>query len=357
MTRDRPAVLQVITDDDRRGAQVFATQLHAALVDLEFDVLTVALAPGRHGGLGVPLAGPTRRSPRTILGLRRLARGRQVVVAHGSTTLFMCAAAFPRRRFVYRQISDSTFWASSRAKRLRVRVALKMSRHVVALWDGAAQALTHLGVGADKVTVIPNAVPAFDWEPQGGAMRTSWRAQLGVAETDVVFTYVGSLVSEKGVDQAIRAAASVRDCHLVVVGDGPIATQLSALAEAEIPGRHHFLGQVSTPRDALGGSDVFVFPTRGGDSMPAAVIEASLAGLPVVATRDQAIPEIVLDGQTGILTEPNNTLDLASAMQFYASNPARRRGDGERGRAHCLTRFDMAVVAVQWARVVASVGV
>src|SRR5262245_36518288 len=106
-------VLQVVTDTDRRGAQVFATDLHRALLDLGDEVETVALAPGAVGGLDLPVVGPTRRSLRTIRAVRERGADADVVVAHGSTTLPVCAIATlgSGTRFVYRQISDLRFWA------------------------------------------------------------------------------------------------------------------------------------------------------------------------------------------------------------------------------------------------------
>src|SRR4051812_300012 len=116
-------ILQVVTDDDRRGAQVFACDLHDALERREHVVTTVALAPGVVGGLDLPVLGSKRLAYGTLRALRRLADRHEVVIAHGSSTLPACALglAASRTPFVYRQISDSLFWAPSRARRLRVR--------------------------------------------------------------------------------------------------------------------------------------------------------------------------------------------------------------------------------------------
>ena len=120
----KPRVLQVITDTDRRGAQVFATDLGAELQD-EFDVRTVALAPGRDRALDVDVLGPSRRSPKTLRALRTAARHAAIVIAHGSSTLPASAVALVGSGvpFVYRQISDPVFWTPTAAKRLRVRLA------------------------------------------------------------------------------------------------------------------------------------------------------------------------------------------------------------------------------------------
>ena len=115
-------VLQVVTDRDRRGAQVYATDLAPGLQNLGCAVETVALAPGNHGDqLAIDVLGPSRRSLATFRALRARARSFDVVIAHGTTTLPACAIALSGSGvpFVYRQISDPLFWAATTARRLR----------------------------------------------------------------------------------------------------------------------------------------------------------------------------------------------------------------------------------------------
>src|SRR5690349_18726130 len=113
-------VLQVVTDTDRRGAQVFAIDLQHALSEIGHPVQTVALTDGASGGLGTPVLGAKRVSIEGLRALRRQAAGYDVVVAHGSTTLPACALSLAGSGvpFVYRQISDSMFWASTRSRQL-----------------------------------------------------------------------------------------------------------------------------------------------------------------------------------------------------------------------------------------------
>src|SRR5438270_5385375 len=121
-------VLQLITDRDRRGAQVFALNLAVGLRALGSTVETVALGPGAHGDLlPVRVLGTRRFGFRTLNELRRTARHYDVVVAHGSSTLPASALALIGANvpIVYRQISDPTFWASSWLRRLRVAAFLR----------------------------------------------------------------------------------------------------------------------------------------------------------------------------------------------------------------------------------------
>ena len=122
----RLRLLQVVTDTDRRGAQVFATDLHGALASLGHEVQTVALCAGRSGGLDVDVLGPTRRSLTTHRRLRHESTDVDVVIAHGSTTLPVSAIALAGTStpFVYRQISDTAFWAPDRFRQTWVRIAM-----------------------------------------------------------------------------------------------------------------------------------------------------------------------------------------------------------------------------------------
>jgi glycosyltransferase involved in cell wall biosynthesis len=349
-----PRVLQVITDTDRRGAQVFATDLGAALGD-DLAVRTVALAPGREGGLDVEVLGASRLAPSTLRALRSAAGAADVVVAHGSSTLFACAAALlgSGRPFVYRQISDPVFWTPTASRRLRVRVALRRARHVVALWSGSAAVLRErFGVPDDRITVVPNGVPT---RPAGSDdTRAAARARLDLPSDRPTVAYVGALVPEKGVADVVRAVARV-PAYLLVAGTGPERASLEALARDCAPERVTFLGAVDDPALVYEAADVVVLARRGGDSMPAVLIEAGLTGVACVATPIDAIPEVIVDGETGVLVAPGDVDALADALRDLLADPDRRRALGAAARARCETCFTIPVVAQQWAAVLRDV--
>jgi glycosyltransferase involved in cell wall biosynthesis len=352
-------ILQVITDTDRRGAQVFATDLHDALVRRGRHVRTVALAPGRTGGLDVPVLGPSRRHPKTIAALRHEAVESSVVAAHGSTTLPMCALvrATTRTPFVYRQISESMFWASSPLRRGRVRAALALASRVVALWSGSAETLRdRLGVPTRKVRVIPNGVPTDRFPPVDRSRTKPARIELGLDPGSPVILSIGALVPEKGVDLAVRAAARLDHAQLLVAGDGPERSMLESLARDLASDRVTFVGSVADPRPCFEAADAIVLPSRGGDSMPAVLIEAGFMGVPAVATPVEGIIEILDRGNAGELVPQDDVEALATALGRVLTDRDHAARLAEAARAHSRAEYDIDVVAAKWEAVLDEAG-
>lgn len=346
-------ILQVVTDTDRRGAQVFAADLAPALGARGHDVETVALERGRTGGLDVEVLGRRRLAASTLRSLRARARSFDVVAAHGSTTLPACAAATYRSGtpFVYRQISESLFWAPTRWKQRRVRMLLRRACRVVSLSRSQADVLVqHFGVDRTKIDIVPNGVPGDGFAPVDPATRSAARARFGLRDDRPVVLAIGALVPEKGIDVVIDAVGILRsddgDAQLLVVGAGPEREALETRAEG-LRGVL-FAGSITEPSDAYAAADVVVLASSGGDSMPATLIEAGLCGLPAVATPIGAIDEIVRDGETGRLVAVGDTAALAAAVGSFLDDPELARSVGADARAHCLEHFEIGVVAARW---------
>lgn len=347
-------VLHVVSSTDRRGAETAAVELSNALAGLGLRGEVVALVRGEQGGLEVPVLGPSRFHAQTLRRLRRRAGEVAVVVAHGSSTLPATAVATlgASTPFVYRSIGDPRAWAATPARRARVALAARRAAGLIALWRDAAVAWhTTYGVRADRITVIPNGVPAQNFEPASLGVRREERIALGLPEDGPVVLYLGALSREKRVDLAIRAVSALDRVTLAVVGDGPERERLSSLAAADPAGRTRVLGPTSEPWRALAAADALVLPSDT-EGQPAVAIEAGLMGIPVVATRVGGLPEIVLDGRSGELVETGDAAALTQALRRALARPLEYR---DAARAHCLESFSLGPISEKWARFLQSV--
>ncbi len=168
---------------------------------------------------------------------------------------------------------------------------------------------------------------------------------------------VARLTEKKGVEYALRALALVRDefpaLRYAVVGDGPLRGELAALAAAlGLRGRVRLLGARpdGCVRAALGRADLFLLASvtaADGDEegTPTAVIEAALAGLPVLATRHAGIPELVRDGASGLLVPERDPGALADGLRRLLRAPDRWAAMGAAGRRHVEGEHATAAVA------------
>jgi glycosyltransferase involved in cell wall biosynthesis len=348
-------VLQVVTTTQRRGAEVFATDLGAALADRGWAVDTVALEEGGPGPgrLDLPALGSRRISAGGLARLRRRARTSDVVVAHGSTSLIACAAATAATGipYVYRSIGDPAHWAPSGVRRVRTTMLLRRAAAVVVLWPAAASILRarHHVEGA-RIRVIPNGVPAAGFRVAGDEERRAARAGLGLPLEGSVVATVGALTAEKRVDLAIRAVAGLPGVHLVVVGDGPLRDDLRALAGAEARGRVTFTGALADVGPVYASADALALPSTT-EGVPAVLIEAALSGVPAAATDVGGVSGIVDHERTGHLVGPTGD-GLGAAIGAVLRDRERL---GAAARRHCLERFELAAIADRWAELLREV--
>jgi len=189
--------------------------------------------------------------------------------------------------------------------------------------------------------------------PSGADASLFWGAQPAMAAP--LFVAVGRFVAKKGPLQSLeafaRAAAAVpAPLRLVMVGDGRLLPAARRLAmQLGIEERVTFAGGRSPEwiADCLRCARGFIqhsLPGPDGDQegSPVSVMEAQLSGLPVVATRHAGIPEVVLDGETGLLVEEGDVDAMAKAIALLGSDPNLAGRLGAAGRQRCLEAFTTA---------------
>jgi glycosyltransferase involved in cell wall biosynthesis len=169
-----------------------------------------------------------------------------------------------------------------------------------------------------------------------------------------VLLCVGRLAEQKGVDVAIEALRRIREQEpaavLVVLGEGPERPRLEALAGdgVYLPGR---VGDVAAWYRR---AELLVHPVRW-EGFGLALVEAMLAGKPVVATRVSSAPEIVADGETGLLVPPDDPAALAEAALALLADPTRAAAMGAAGLVRARAEFSVAKMADRTAAIYAAV--
>lgn len=311
-------------------------------------------ASGRPDSLPIASLQGGRFDPRGLFDLRRLLSRVDVAIAYGSSSLPATAVASiaTTTPFVYRGIGDPLYWSHTRARRVRTSAWLRRAAAITVLWSGSATALReHFGVAGAKITVIPSGVDTRRFPAATSTTRRQARRMFTLGEDDKVLATVGSLSREKRVDRAIEVVSLLDDVVLLVAGDGPQRAQLMAQADAALPGRVRFIGNVEEPSSVYAAADALLL-TSDTEGLPGVVIEAGLCGRPAIATRVGGVPDAVIDGRTGATAPIDDLPGLVRAARHVLDNSPTL---GAAARDHCLGRYDIDVVAGLWSELLTRV--
>ena len=152
--------------------------------------------------------------------------------------------------------------------------------------------------------------------------------------------FFGRLVEEKGVLVLIDAMQGI-NAGCLIIGDGPLKNELQAEAERSVKARITFSGHLpgSVLRQAIRGSSMVVVPSTWYENNPFAVIEAFALGVPVVASRIGGIPELVIDGETGLLFTAGDSVDLREKITRLLACPELGLELAKKARLHLERHF------------------
>jgi glycosyltransferase involved in cell wall biosynthesis/O-antigen ligase len=193
-------------------------------------------------------------------------------------------------------------------------------------------------IQADRISVIPNAVDAAAFQYQLSAEEeTKLRTELAIPATAKIVGTVARLVAQKAPDVWVRAAAEIvsrrPDTYFIWIDIGPLKEETEALIKRLGLEKHfRMLGRrLDIPR-LLALMDVFMLSSLF-EGLPMALLEAMAAGKACVATSVSGIPELLLDGQTGLLAPPNDPKALATAVEKVLSSDELKKTIGKNARA------------------------
>jgi glycosyltransferase involved in cell wall biosynthesis len=351
-------VLHVITGIDRGGAEGHLLELvrHQRAAGM-----TVAVAYLRGQGyfsaalreLGAEVHAlrlSVYGDPRPVFRLRRLLMrtGFDLVHAHLPPAELYARVAllgFDSLPVVITKHNDERF-SPGPGQRLLGRWVGRRAWHVIAISDAVRRYMAGPALGLDpsRLSTIHYGIDAAPFDevraPEVAAIRRSW----GLGDDALALGFVGRLVEQKDLDTLLRAfalcAARCAEARLIVVGRGPLETRLKQLAQdLAITDRVVWPGFREDIAAVMQAFDIFALSSKY-EGLGLVLLEAMAARRPVVATRVSAIPEVVADGETGILVGPRDHEAMAAAFERLRDE-ALRVQLGEAGRRRVLRSFTL----------------
>jgi glycosyltransferase involved in cell wall biosynthesis len=222
------------------------------------------------------------------------------------------------------------------------RLLSGFSERIIACSDSVSKATARQeGIRLDKFYTIHNCIDFSKFDIN--RTKDELRAEYGFDSKEKLLGTVGALSEQKGHNyllDALKIMLAKNDkCTLLVVGDGPLKNDLEAQADRlGISENVRFMGCRRDVARILKTLDVFVLPSVW-EGFGIAVLEAMYSGLPVVASCVDGIPEVVVDGRTGILVGAKNPAGLADGICNILQNPDMAAGMGQAGKDRVVERF------------------
>jgi glycosyltransferase involved in cell wall biosynthesis len=203
------------------------------------------------------------------------------------------------------------------------------------------------GVPAERIHTVHYGLDpsSINVPPDAGA---TLRASLNFPADTVLVGSVCRLIEQKGLIYGLRGFAEIADripqAHYVLTGDGLLRPELEAEVHAlGLADRVHFLGWRDDARAVMAGLDVLLAPSLW-EGFGLVFLEAMALGVPVISTQVSAIPEVVVDGETGWLVPVSDAPAIAVALGEALDQPFVRKARGAAGRRRLETQFSAEVM-------------
>ena len=309
-------------------------------------VVASLVRPGRDDVLGeaarqlglatAQVEAPGRLSWSALAPLVRLARGGLLHAHDYKSLLFALAAGAIARAPVVTTFHGDT--AESGLVSAYERLARRSARFAAGVAATSEPLARRIRTAAPSVPVhlIPNGITLARMPSEGE--RAAARDALALPAAVLVVAYLGRLSPEKAPEVLLRAVHGT-GALVLFAGEGPLRARLEAEG-AGAPVR--FLGFVGDVRQVLAAADVLALPSRT-EGLPMAVLEAMVAGLPVVASAVGSLPEVLGDG-AGLLVPPGDVGALRAALGQLA-DPGRRQSVARTARARVEARYGATEMA------------
>jgi glycosyltransferase involved in cell wall biosynthesis len=342
------SIVHVLSSFGVGGQERVALDLAAGQIDRGHAVGVVSLAGEPDGALAAEftaagvavhrVARKPRLDPALVVKLARLVHALRADVVHTHNPLPLTYGA-PAARLAGAACVHTKHGRNpgSQAERWLRRGAARLVGAFVAVSETtAAQARAQRDCPPARLSVIPNGIRLGRFRPDA-AVRAAVRAELGIPGDAWVVGTVGRMDEFKNQALLVRALLPRLGAgyRLVLVGDGPRRDEVARAAGGSpwiaLTGRRMDVDRL------LPAFDVFALPSKS-EGLPLVVPEAMAAGLPVVATAVGGLPDVIADGETGLVV-PVEERPLAAALAALEADRDRARALGARGREVALARY------------------
>jgi glycosyltransferase involved in cell wall biosynthesis len=224
------------------------------------------------------------------------------------------------------------------------QLLMRKASHVCAVAEPVAQIVRRAG-RRGPISIIPNAIEATAAPPSADE-RQELRRSFGLEPRQFALACLGRLSREKGVDLLLAAAREFvvenPDMRVLIAGTGPEAGVLGRMASApDLADCVRLLGWIPRPQQLMAAADLVVLPSRS-EGLPNVALESYEVGTPVLATNVGAVSQVVLEGQTGWVVQPNSVSALLDGLRRAVQARADLRRYGVAGRHWVVDRFSIA---------------
>jgi glycosyltransferase involved in cell wall biosynthesis len=220
---------------------------------------------------------------------------------------------------------------------------------VIAVSDALRRHYLAKGYSERRLVTIHNGIDMNRFQLPADFSLAATRAALGIPSTSPVIITISVLREGKGHELLLAAADCVLkeqpDAKFLIIGGGPLEEAYrQRVAAAGMEGKVIFTGMQRDVVKLLGLSDIFVLPSEN-DQLPTVFLEAMAMQLPAIGLKSGGVPEMVADGQTGIIVNSPNAKELADAILKLLKNPQIAREMGNKGRQRVEKEFSATVWA------------
>ncbi len=306
------------------------------------------LAPLR--ALGVPIHFfRTNRwyQPTQIMRMRRLLRDGafDIVHTHKGGDLSLALLALPRLPVT---CLVNTRGVNFKLGANRFKYRLRRLDRIIVVSQDSKRAMVEVGIPADKIVVVYGGVDSQRFRPVPEE-RAAVRAELGLPADAVVSVVAANLVRQKGHEDYLAAAASLRQARPelwhVFAGAGEQSQLREEAERLGVADRLVFAGFRRDMERVYAGCDMSVVASFAGEGVSGVLREAMACGLPVITTDVGGNAELVRDGELGLVVPPRNPPVLAAAIERLAADRPLARRLADAGRDEVLSRFSPAARA------------